>query len=183
MITRILTFTLLVVVAGMVVGASAFTTATMDRTVAADVVTDANGLLALTAGNAGYVSADADGALTIDFANGAADANVDAVFNIGDTSAAQTTQAFNITNNAGSNKDITLSYAVTGTDGNAAANVQFKVYDSSGVAVNAGANTASENSDMTFTATSGATYVVVVVIDTNGSSSADDLTGTLTISA
>jgi hypothetical protein len=99
-ITKTLFIAGLVLVVATSVGASAFTSATVERQANADVVTDENGLLGLTDGNSGnlvYQDAATD-QLVIDFENGTATgANTDALFELGDPANPGTSQAFSTT--------------------------------------------------------------------------------------
>lgn len=161
--------------------AGAFQSFTAERSASIDVVTDNNGIVQLAAGPSSVVQQDADGAVAINTAlGGSSGVNVDSVLEVGDDAAPSTTPAFSLTNAAGSAKDITLSYALTGTDVGSSDNVQFTVYDSSGTEV----GTFAEGGSFTQNVNSGATYYVTVDIDTNnGNAGTDDLSGTLTVSA
>jgi hypothetical protein len=171
-----------ILVAGGAVGTSAFTTATIDRQADADVTTDSNGLLGLSDGNSGnLVYQNANDQLAVNFANGTATgANTDALFELGDPSAPGTSQAFQVTNNDAEAHQITASYTPDTDDGNTAANLEFKVYDSGTLVGTAD----EEGTNVSMDASVGQTFDVVVVVDTgHGSaatlSSTDDLTGTL----
>lgn len=162
-----------------VVASSAFTTVSLDRQANVDVVSDENGIIALQAHpDSGVVSGTDNGALRIDFdrADTGAGANVKSTYTVGSTSNPTSSYAFNITNrNTGPinlTVDYTLDSAVTGS------NVQFSLYDAGGTAV----GTAEPGSATSQSLTQGETLYVVVEI-TAGADPADDLSGTLTISA
>ncbi|MFC7155551.1 hypothetical protein ACFQPA_08780 [Halomarina halobia] len=164
------------------IGAMAFTTGSVSRSVSADVVTDDVGLIALQAGSSGLVYQDGNGALTIDFTNGAAASgvNTDAHFEIGDPNNGNATYAFNVTNLDSESHDFTFSYTGVTNDTDTGANIQYQVYNSTGSLL----GTASEESTYTVSALgSGQTVYVVVVVDTVGLDSTANLSGTLEISA
>ena len=172
----------LILIAGVSVGTSAFTTADIDRQANVNVVADDTGLLGLTDGNSGnLVFQNADDQLEIDFTNGnASGANTDALFSLGDGSNPSGSQAFIITNNDAETHTINATYnantAAADTD-----NLKFDIYDESNTlvgTVSAAGDTAS------LTTSPGESYNVVVTVDTGhgGSTvlkSGDDLSGTL----
>ncbi|WP_136592067.1 VCBS domain-containing protein [Salinigranum halophilum] len=171
----------LVLVATTAVGASAFTSASIDREANANVVADQNGLLSLTDGNSGdLIFEDGTGQLAMDLTAGSAKgANTDALFVFGDRQSPSTTQAFTITNNDATTHDITVSY--DGTDDNSAANLQFEIYDAEGSSVG---TVDEEGTTATISAPASATYYVVVVLDTGHGEAGvlqedTDLSGTL----
>ena len=181
--TRLLTVAMVVIAVSAAVGMSAFTTGEVTRSSNVDVVNDDVGLLGLVDGNSGdLVQKNGTGALTIDFTRGgkASGVNTAATFELGDPAAPGTTQAFNITNNDASSRDLTISYDIA-DDTNTAANIQFRVYDKAGTEV---ANVTDETTSDTITgAASGATYAVVIVVDTHGLDTTANLSGTLKVSA
>lgn len=161
-------------------GASAFTSATVDRSTNINVVSDSQGLIALQDGTSGnLIREDSNGRLAIDFTQASASgANSNAKFTFGDNSSGNTSYAFNMTNQAGQSHSFTLSYSVTGTDGDTGTeNVKFEVYDSS----NNHLGTVSESNSLTQSISAGQTVYVVLVVDTNGLTSTSDLSGTFTI--
>ncbi|QLC34831.1 hypothetical protein EFA46_011245 (plasmid) [Halarchaeum sp. CBA1220] len=172
-----------IVVVASAVGASAFTTASVDRTSTMDVVADDAGLIALSPGNAStdLVRTGSDGQLTIDFANSdASGVNGDSTFSIGDGTTSPPTYAFNVTNNGASSHDFTLGYAMATDPDSNADNLTFTVYDSTGTQV----ATATESSDTSpFTVSAGETHYVTVSVDTTGVDNSSDLSGTVTVNA
>lgn len=181
-----LTATLLVagllLVAGVSVGTSAFTTAEVDRQANVDVVADDTGLLGLTDGNSGnLVFQNSDDQLAIDFTNGTADgANTDALFKLGDPDNPGTSQAFIITNNDAESHTIEATYNASTEDAADTDNLRFEIYDDAGDSV----GTVSASGDTaSLDASPGESYNVVVTADTGHSSadltSGDDLSGTL----
>lgn len=163
-------------------GASAFTSGTVTRTSNVNVVNDDTGLLALSDGTSGgLVYQNASGALEIDFTKGGAGGvNAESHYELGNPSDAKNQSAFDITNLDAESHDITVKYTGAGA-GDADANIQFQVYDSTNTKV---ATVSEESTSDTITgAASGDTYYVVVVVDTHGVSSSTDLSGTLEVSA
>jgi hypothetical protein len=162
-----------------VVGASAFTSATVERNSNIQVVADSEGVIGLDAGeNVDGVSND-NGKLSIDLTN----LNNKAVFEFGSdgndgTFSDSDSAAFTITNNAGVQKTLTAEYKLGSDDGNTADNLVFTVYDSSGSEVG---QFTEESGGADLTIGSGNTYSVVIEADTPNSAS--DLSGTLSITA
>lgn len=173
-------FTLVLVAS--IVGASAFTSGSVERSANVNVVNDDTGLLALEDGTSGdLVYQNSSGALQIDFTQGGAGgANVESHYELGNPSDPTNQTAFNVTNNDAESHDITVSY--TGADaGDADENIQYQVYDSTGTLQG---TVSEETTSQTFNGvSSGSTLYVVVVVDTYGVSNATDLSGTLTVSA
>ena len=179
---KITALLLAVVVVSATLGASAYTTGSLTRSSSVDVVSDTNGLIGLTDGTSGdLVYKDGD-SLAIDFSTShATGANSNATFTLGNTSAATTSNAFQITNQDDVARDITVSYSTTdstaddGTD-----NLQFQIYNSSGTKVTTASEEAAASS---ISAASGETFYVVIVVDTNSLTSAADLSGELKVEA
>ena len=171
-----------VIIVAATLGASAYTSGTVKRSSTVNVVNDDTGLLALADGTSGgLVFQNASGALEIDFTKGGAGGvNAESHYELGNPADAVNQSAFNITNLDAESHDITVSY--TGANaGDADANIEFQIYDSSKVKI---ATVSEEVTSDTITgAASGATYYVVIVVDTNGVSSGTDLSGTLEVSA
>lgn len=178
---------LLLLLATASVASTAYTTATLERDTSIDVVSDDQGIIALTDGNSGgIVRIDGTtGELRIDFAVGSAQGvNVDSVYELGDP-AAPTQRAFNVTNQDTVTHNVTLNYTVAdGTSGvgDGQSSVEFLVFDSSGTQV---AAEDEEAGTATFTANSGESFAVVVVVDTTmaGVDQTSDLSGTLGVTA
>jgi hypothetical protein len=172
---------MMLIVAAATLGASAYTSASVERTSNVNVVNDDTGLLALEDGTSGdLVFQNSSGALEIDFTQGGAGGvNTNATYTLGNTSSSTTQTAFNLTNLDAESHDITLSY--TGSDAeDTDENLQFRVYNSTGSKI----TTVSEESDaMTLNGVaSGETHYVVIVVDTHGVSNETDLSGTLEVS-
>ncbi|WP_136716512.1 hypothetical protein [Halorientalis salina] len=170
-----------IIVAAMSVGASAFTAASVERQANADVVADENGLLGLTDGNSGnlvYQDAGTD-QLVIDFENGTAlGANTDALFELGDPANPGASQAFSVANNDDEAHQINAAYTLDADDGNAVANLEFRVYDNTGALVG---TVTEEGQTVSMDAAAAESYDVVVVVDT-GHGAADTVTSTADLS-
>ena len=183
---RIIIVAVLVLVATGITTASSFTTATLSRDTNIDVVSDSNGVIALIDGNSGAIVAEqSNGELTIDFTNAgsATGVNVESTYELGDPSD-PSQRAFNITNQDSVTHTIALNYTVSSGDGvgDGSSNVEFLVYDSSGTNV---ASEDEESGGASFSAASGESFAVVVVVDTTVGSLTDssDLSGTLNVTA
>lgn len=174
---------LAVVVVSATLGASAYTTGSLTRSSSVDVVTDDVGLIGLTDGTSGdLVYQNSAGELAIDFTNGgAAGANTNATFELGNPNDAVNASAFNITNQDSTARDMTVSYTGAGATGDGTNAIEFQIYDSTGTSV--GTVSEETTSDTITGVASGATLYVVIVVDTTGLSDTDDLSGTLEISA
>jgi len=173
----------IVMIAATAVGASAFTAATVDRQANTDVVADEDGLVGLTDGNSGnLVYQNQDDQLAIDFENGTAlGANTDAMFELGDPANPGTSQAFKVRNNDDEAHSINVNYTLDTDDGNSDDNYEFRIFDSSGTSVG---TVTEEGTTASLDAAAGASYNVVVVVDTGHGSagtltSTSDLSGTL----
>ncbi|WP_254534839.1 hypothetical protein [Halomarina litorea] len=173
---------MVLIIVAATLGASAYTSGTVERSSNVNVVNDDTGLLALADGTSGpLVFQNASGALEIDFTKGGAGGvNAESHYELGNPSDAINQSAFKISNLDAESHDITVSYTGAGA-GDADANIEFQIYDSSNTQV---ATISEESTSDTITgAAAGATYYVVIVVDTNGVTSSTDLSGTLTVSA
>lgn len=188
---RVLALVATVLLGATMIGASAFTTATLERDTTIDVVSDQNGIIGLVDGDSGNLVYEdgSTGELKIDFTNACAGcgANVDSRYEIGTTgwsSASSDEEAFNITNQDSVSHSITLNYTVSSGagDANSYNETEFQVYDSTGSRV---LTISEEDSGRSFTAGSGESYAVVVIIDTRHANidQNDDLSGTLNVTA
>lgn len=182
---KIVALAVVVIAVAATFGASAFTTGTVSRSASIDVVSDDAGLIGLADGTSGgLVTQTADGVLSIDFTRGGAGGvNPEATYTLGNPNDASNQSAFSISNLDSESHDLTVEY--TGVDsgavGDGTANIQFQIYDSSGV----GVDTISEESNsVTLTGIgSGETLYVVMQIDTSGLSNSTSLSGTMNVSA
>lgn len=180
---RIAIVALLVLVATGLTTASSFTTATLSRDTNINVVNDAEGIIALIDGNSGgIVRNGSNGELKIDFTVGSAQGvNVDSRYELGDP-ANPSQRAFNITNHDSVAHTIELDYTVSSGDGvgDSINNTEFRVYDSSGSLV---AVESEDSGTASFSANSGESFAVVVIVDTTnaGVTNSSDLSGTLSV--
>jgi len=163
-------------------GASAFTSGYVDRTASVDVVADDVGLVGLTDGNAGSLVDTSGDKLSIDFSSaGGSGANADGYFELGDPNNGNETYAFNITNNDNSAHTLSLNYTLDTEDSDSGANVTFEVYDSTDSQLLSATDENGEQSSSTDAVASGETVHAVVIVDTTGKTSSDDLSGTLRV--
>ncbi len=169
-------------VATVSLGATAFTSATVDRQANVDVVADENGLLALTDGNSGnlvYQDASTE-QLGIDFTNGTADgANVNAAFELGNPAGPTASNAFQVENRDDEGHQINVAYTDATTNGEE--NLNVSIYDNAGAFLDS-AN--EEGTTASFAAPADNTFYVVLTVDTGGGAAADltstsDLSGTI----
>lgn len=166
-------------------GASAYTTGSVSRSTSVDVVSDDAGLIALADGTSGgLVTQTSNGKLAIDFTKGGAGGvNPDASYTLGSTADPVNQTAFTVSNLDAESHDLTIEYTgvAAGATGDATANIQFKVYNSTGASV---ATISEESTSATVTGVaSGSTLNVVTVVDTTGLTNATSLSGTLKVSA
>lgn len=181
--TKIVVLAMVVVTVTATLGVSAFTTGSVTRNSNVNVVSDDQGLIALSDGTSGgLVAQNSTGALNIDFtAGGASGVNTASHFELGNPADPTNQSAFNISNLDAEPHDLTVAYTGAGGTSDVDANLQFQIYDSTGTQV---ATVSEENTSATITgAASGATYYVVIVVDTHGLDSTADLSGTLEVSA
>ncbi|WP_435102238.1 hypothetical protein [Halarchaeum sp. P4] len=167
-------------------GASAFTTASVDRTTSISVASDTNGLIGFAAGNAstGVVSTTSSGELVIDFSGDSANAagvNDNATFTVGENvSTASNSNAFVITNNDDAQHDFNVQYNPNDAAivGDSTQNVQFAIYKGTklvGVA-------SEESASGQILVNSTESVYVDVTVNTRGTS-VSDLSGNLNVTA
>lgn len=174
--------TMAVIIVAAALGASAYTSGTVERSSNVNVVNDDTGLLALEDGTSGgLVFQNSSGALEIDFTKGGAGGvNPEAHYELGNPSDATNQSAFNITNLDAESHDLTVSYTGAGA-GDADDNIQFQIYNDAGTQV---ATVSEETTSATLSGVaSGNTHYVVIVVDTYGVDNTTDLSGTLQVSA
>lgn len=169
-------------VAGAFIGATAFTTATVDRDVRVGIDADDAAIIGLQPGTADAATLTSTGELVISPETGSSNGlNQNATFTYGDdssASAAASSYAFNVTNNDDAAHDFTLSYAQSQGSGT----VEFVVaYDSTGDGAVDNTTTVTESSSATVNLASGATAYVVVTVDTGAGTTT--IEGTLGIDA
>jgi hypothetical protein len=165
------------------IGASGFTTATVERQADINVTNDNTGLLALEDGDEDQVFTNDDGELAIDMSNttDADGLNPNATFTFGDRSDPENGFAFSITNNDDEDHEVALNYThdETSFEGGSE-NLNFSVYNSGG----------DQKASFTETDSSGdvsvkheETVYVVLEVDTTDATEDDDLDGTLNVTA
>lgn len=163
-------------------GASALTSAYVDRTASIDVVSDDTGLVGLSDGNSGSLVQVSGDQLQIDFSSsGANGVNTDGQFELGDPANGNQTYAFNITNNDDVAHTLSLNYTLDTAESESGANVTYEVYDSNNTQLLAATDENGEQSSSTDALSSGETVHVVVIVDTTDKTSSDDLSGTLRV--
>lgn len=174
---------LLVVALVAAFGATAYTTGSVERSSNVDVVSDDAGLIGLEDGTSGdLVKQNGSGALTIDFTRGGGSGvNPSADYELGNPNDPTNQTAFNVTNNGGAAVDLTVDYTEDAADSDGDANIEFRIYDSGGTLVD---TVSEESGSATITdVASGTTHYVVIVVNTHGLDTNDDLSGTLNVSA
>jgi hypothetical protein len=178
-ITASMLVTGLMLVAAASFGATAFTSATVERQANVDIVNDNAGLLALTDGNSGnLVFQDANGQLAIDFEKGTATgANVNATFELGNPADPSSSQAFNITNQDAESHQINVSYDEV--DDNNNENLNISVYKDNGDFVDSATE---EGESAIINANAGQNFNVVITVDTGGGDVSTDLEDTADLS-
>ncbi|MFB6120129.1 MAG: hypothetical protein ABEJ68_03320 [Halobacteriaceae archaeon] len=173
---------LLVLVSTVVFGASAFTSASVQRDASVNVVTDDAGLIAIQDNTSGTLVSQTDTGLSINLANeSASGVNADATFTFGDSSTPLEQHTFNVTNNAGQPLALTFDYTLSGSasDGDSDPNLTFDLYDASG---NHLTTFSEESSSKTVSdVADGETVYVVVTVNTKGLTTSADLSGTLSV--
>lgn len=181
-LTKTLLVASIILVAGVSVGTSAFTTAQVDRQANVDVVADEAGLLGLTDGTSGeLVFQNGEGQLGVDFTAGTAGgANTNALFELGNPDDPTNSQAFVITNNDVESHVINTEYRANTSDATTEDNLKFEVYDDSGALVD---TISASGSNASWSAPANTAFYVVITVDTGHSSDLldpdADLSGTL----
>ncbi|GAA0303928.1 hypothetical protein [Halarchaeum salinum] len=166
-------------------GASAFTSASVDVNSNMQVAADENALIGLQDQSSGDIVDTTGNRLVINTSTGTAEGlNQNSTVEIGNydniqNGFAENDSAFSITNNAGEERDFTLSY--TGySETNGVENVNFTVVDKGTGIV----DSANETNDATVNSVgTNSTRYVLVRINTTGISSTGDLNGTLKVEA
>ena len=180
----------LVLLASTAFSSSAFSSAELEREGSVTVSTDDSAILALVDAHPsdGLVQQSSRGTLAIDFSRGGATGpNEDALFRFGDENSPASNHAFGIENRGSQDRQLTVSFAMDGSDGgDPAANVAFLFARDVGSdgAIESTATVSEEVAATTIASVgAGDTVYVVVTVDTRGLSGATDLTGDLSISA
>jgi hypothetical protein len=164
----------------------------MDRDANIDVVNDSNGLLALVDTTDGAVVREEGGELLIDFtADGnAGGVNVDSVYKVGPTRPHQD-PAFEIYNHDTVARTVSISYKADTAGQSTGSILKFRMNknkfpnQSSTKVLQVGGGKASngQTGTATFQVQPGKMVNVQIVVDTTNGGTADDLSGTLTVSS
>lgn len=154
-----------------VAGTAAFTSGQVDRQATVQVAGDDAALTGLAPGATDLVYYDNSNELQIDFSQvTSSGVNANSTYTLGDTTAANETYAFNVTNNHNSQYTYTFDYVF---DNAAGGNVSFILYDNAGTKV----DTASPGNPGSITLTSTEVGYVVIELDAVDA----DLSGTLSV--
>lgn len=174
-------------------GATAFTTATIEREASVDVVADDSGPLQITSGSTGISKIDSNGELTLDVSmlSGTSGINPNASYTFGNASAdgassvSASDYVFTLNNTDDVNHTVELTYTPDYSTAVGPNNVVFKVYKMGDGNSNKLATVKAGKTD-SFTAVSDTTYHVVVTFDTgidgNYVDKSETLSGTLNAS-
>lgn len=186
----VVAFAALVLLASTAFSSTAFSSAEIDRGMTVSVTTDDSALIALIDGHpsSGLVEQGTGGTLTIDFQRGGASGpNEEAVFEFGSTSSPASNHAFRIENQGDRAKPLTVSFALSGSDGgDPAANVEFTFFVDLGSdgTIEDTVTVSEETGQATTTDVgSGDAVYVAVTVDTRGLGGSTDLSGDLSITA
>ena len=170
-----------VLAASSFIGAAAFTTASAQRDVTVGIEADDTAIIGLQPGTADAASLNGDSQLVIEPEGGTDGLNQDATFAYGDdssASAAESSNAFRITNNDDASHDFTLGYSQSAGSGT----VEYVVaHDTDGDGTADSTKTVTSSASKTVTLGSGETAYVVVNIDT--STGTTNIQGTFSIDA
>jgi hypothetical protein len=182
----------LVTGSGAALGTGASVSSTMDRDANVNVVNDSNGLLALVDATDGAVVREENGELLIDFTAGgnAGGANVDSVYKVGPTRPHQD-PAFEIYNHDTVARTVSISYQADTAGQSTGSILKFRMNknkfpnQSSTKVLQVGGGKASngQTGTATFQVQPGKMVNVQIVVDTTNGGTADDLSGTLTVSS
>lgn len=174
-------------------GATAFTSAEVNREANIDVVSDSNGPISFGTGGVGMTKIDNGGELVIDASSlsSASGINPNASYQFGNPDADDLSSSnlnssdyvFTFTNNDDTSHSLNLSYVADNASVNAN-NVVFEIYKmGDGIQDGTLATVNSDGSTTSFSAAAGTTYHVVLILDTgiNGAhiNDAGSLSGTL----
>ena len=182
----------LVAGSGAALGTGASVSSTMDRDANVNVVNDSDGLLALVDTTDGAVVREESGELIIDFtADGnAGGVNVDSVYKVGPTRPHQD-PAFEIYNHDTVARTVSISYKADTAGQSTGSILKFRMNknkfpnQSSTKVLQVGGGKASngQTGTATFQVQPGKMVNVQIVVDTTNGGTADDLSGTLTVSS
>lgn len=183
-------FVALVLLVSSALASSAYSSASLERDATVSVTTDDDALISLIDGHpgSGLVEQTSDGTIEIDFRRGGASGVTErALFEFGDTATPASNHAFRIVNRGPGARDLTVSFALAGSDeGDAAQNVLFRFYHDAGSdgSIDTTRTTSEEDVDSTIPSVApGDTVYVVVTVDTRNLGAGADLSGDLSITA
>lgn len=171
-------------------GATAFTSAEVNREANINVVSDGSGPISFGTGGVGMTSINNGGELVIDASSlsSASGINPDASYQFGDPSADDVSSSnltssdyvFTLTNNDDTSHTINLSYTADNASVTAN-NVVFEIYrmGDSGTTTGVLATVKADGSTVSFSAAAGTTYHVVLTLDTGIDGAYIDDAGTL----
>jgi hypothetical protein len=168
------------IVGATAIGSVAYTEATVDRSVTAEVAADDSAIIGLTAGTPSAIYKNNDGQLEIDTTvSDASGLNTDGEFVYGDSDDPTGTPGFSITNNDADPHDLTVS--LSNMTEPASSSFEIELYEDDGTDI----GTVDSSTDQTYQGwTSSETIYAVVVIDTEGMSwDSDAIGGTLRFEA
>lgn len=168
------------IVGATAIGSVAYTEATVDRSVTAEVAADDSAIIGLTAGSPSAIDKNDDGQLEIDTTvSDASGLNTDGKFDYGDSDDPEGTPGFSITNNDGDSHDLTVS--LTDMTEPASSSFSIDLYEDDGSAI----GTVDSSTDQTYQGwASTETIHAVVVIDTEDmSGDSEAIGGTLRFEA
>ena len=162
------------------VGALSYTTADVTRSATIDMDTDMDAIIGVEPGVVGTLNGGDQ--ISFDFDNVNA-LNTDAQFTFGDAANSANSHAFSVTNNDGDDHRFSFEYTSSGDGVTGTPNVNFEVFDDAGNSMGTFSEETGAATELNTDTPAGGTVYVVVTIDTTGQSSADDLSGDLSISA
>jgi hypothetical protein len=183
----------LVAGSGAALGTGASVSSTMDRDANVNVVNDANGLLGLVDTTDGAVVREQEnGELLIDFtaSGNAGGANVDSVYRVGEGQPHQD-PAFEIHNHDTVTRTVSISYKADTAGQSTGSTLQFRMNqnkfpdqkNTKVIQVGGGKASNGQTGTATYELPPGKMINVQIVVDSTNGETADDLSGTLTISS
>jgi hypothetical protein len=168
------------IVGATAIGSVAYTSATVKRSVTADIAADSQAIIGLNAGTHAAIYEKGNGRLVID-TSGVADStgvNSRGTFRYGSTAHPVSTYAFSITNNDSNPHGLTVSLSNMELPGNSWFKLDF--YDTNGDSL----GTASPNQQFSYSNWgSGETIYAIIAIDTAGTNKADTISGDMVFDA
>lgn len=177
-----ITISAVMILGTVVFGASAFTSAELDRQADIDVVADDQGLISLIpSDDTQAAQLDDNGELSIDAAPDGQGLNVEGQFTYGDSVNPSNTNLFTIENGAGESFTLSAAYVLDAQEGDQGVEdtITFEVYDVDGNEV---ATIGAGDSEL-INVGEGDEFYVVMDINTEGLDSDADLSGSLQFSA